>query len=137
MKNGTVLQIILKTVLLCANLEPYIEQFVEPNLLKQKKKKTKAIELGRLSKNDHKKFWNKIKRKSKIDIGSCDFFEHFKTLCNNITNWGREAEKHLFEFEENAELIVNQELDREITMSELDHSIKHLKNGKATGYDNI
>ena len=56
---------------------------------------------------------------------------------NNITNLGRNAEKQLSEFEENAEFIVNQELDREITMSELDQSIKHLKNGKATGHDNI
>ena len=60
-----------------------------------KEKKTKAIELGRLSKSDPKKFWNKIKKKSKIETGSCDFFEHFKNFGNNITNSDLNAKNNI------------------------------------------
>ena len=99
-----------------------------------------AERLVNLSKNDSKTFWKEIKSgKKKDENGACNFFEHFKLLAQKDVNIKESAKEEIercnIANETNPTTV--DALDREITLDELNASIKELKKDKASGCDHI
>ena len=101
------------------------------------KRKSEAKKLEELSKTDPKKFWKKIKRKDKFEYGNCNFHEYFKEQGKSKTFLSNEKYADVKIWEDGSVLSDNHDLDREITLDELNENIKLLKCGKAPGPDNM
>ena len=107
-----------------------------------KKKKSfeskKLTEIENLRHGKPKQFWAYFKRKhdQKYDISADEFFNYFSTLENDIfTCENKEAEEFCSQHDFNTNESSNEELDKEITISEILSSVKRLKSGKAHGSD--
>ena len=105
----------------------------------RKYKENKADELLKLSKENSRAFWKKIKRKKKRQMNTnCDFDLYFKNLYENTTSEvSDEINVLLDDFNNSATEINDDFLDKDFTMQELDQAIKKLKNNKSPGSDNI
>ena len=103
-------------------------------------KRKEAERLVLLSKCDSRKFWQEIKSENKTQYNSaCNFYEHFKSLANTSVNLEESAREEI-EFLENKDLVnetVVEDLDKEITLDELNDSMKELKTKKSAGNDDI
>ena len=85
-----------------------------------------------------KQFWAYFKRKHdyKYDISAEEFFNYFSTLESDIfTCENDEAEEFCSQHDFSVDELFNDELDKEITISEILSSVKKLKSGKAHGAD--
>ena len=85
-----------------------------------------------------KQFWAYFKRKhdNKYDISAEEFFNYFSTLENDIfTCENDEAEEFRSQHDFSVDELFNDDLDKEITISEILSSAKKLKSGKAHGAD--
>ena len=96
-----------------------------------------AEHLVALSKADPKKFWKVLKgNKKRNDKTEIDFHDHFKKLAirdTSLNDVGQDEVERLSEMEDN---IVH-DLDKEVTIDELEKAIKDLKKGKSAGSDGI
>ena len=101
------------------------------------KQRNNANELLSLSKKDSRKFWKKIKNRNNENIGNCDFRTHFRSLLNATSLLGEEEESNAESWESEGVPVINDDLDRDITIDEIESCIKKLKNNKASGVDNI
>jgi len=94
-------------------------------------------------------FWKKIKQLGKKclrtpNISANEWFLYFKRLLNQEVkmdqNFEQHVQRHLVEYEQDANDVVNEEmnwLNREITRDEIDQSIKSFARGKASGEDGV
>ena len=104
----------------------------------KRKNKEDAIELTNLSKKNSRLFWKRIKNTKKSASGNCDFTEYFKKLGSQISNMSEATEDLVSNWEHVYDgLIIVDELDKDITIEELNTSITTLKNNKAAGCDKI
>ena len=108
----------------------------------RKKKSSYKIEsankLLKLSKENSKLFWKKIKNKKKPKVPNLDFDNHFKQLFSTYTPVLSNTTKVTLEVH-NILKPVNHDLflDSAITLDELNIALKNLKNDKSPGSDKI
>ena len=85
-------------------------------------------------------FWKELRSGNKKDeVGSCNFFEHFKQLAQKEVILEDSAKDEIVQnsaANENNPIIVDK-LDKKITLEELNESINDLKKEKASGCDFI
>ena len=120
--------------------EDYLKNKLQYNkLIKEKKKEYKKESQEKLieNKNDSKKFWELIKRLTYKSIKTPaikitewkDYFQNLLNPTNNVNNNAplNPSQEHRYE----------EELDKEISETEVKQAIDKLKNGKAAGIDEI
>ena len=90
-----------------------------------------------VEKRNPAQFWRDIKTKEKDRPPNLDFLGHFQKLADNEARLGVEGQREVDEDRVRGETIHNDVLDRPITMSELENSIKSLKRNKACGQDHV
>ena len=99
--------------------------------------RTQAEELVSLSKTDPKKFWRVIKgNKKQTDNSDVNFYDHFKKLAKRDTNLSAGGRAEVDQLNGRGDTRVL-ELDRDITIDELQLAIRELKRDKAAGHDAI
>ena len=111
-------------------------------LCRQKKRKCKerfANDLVKLSKENSRQFWKKIKRKKKkLTNPTCDFDFYFRNLFENTTaTVSDDINDVLNEYNQLDNVLHDVSLDRDFTMDELEKAIKKLNNNKSPGSDFI
>ena len=107
---------------------------------RKNKSKKKAGRFLHWQKNNQKKFWKTIKKKLKKKaqksekITNTDLFDHFKFIYGQDENSTGQEDRDLHV---NPEQVVNEELDAEISLTEIKNAIFAQKNNKSTGTDQI
>ena len=103
--------------------------------------RNEARKLIDLSKTNPKVFWKDIQKKSgkkkENDLPNIDFFGHFSKLAGRESMVGEEGRKEIEEEIEKDRDVCVDELDRPITMQEVEATIKELGSDKSAGHDNI
>ena len=97
----------------------------------------KSEELTRLSVQNQKLFWQKIRKKSNDVTGNCNFHEYFKNINNVEPFLGPDEEKEVSDWEKSMNNWQVDCLDKEMSMKELDEELNKLKTNKAPGLDSI
>ena len=126
----------------CDRIQMSVERNVYRKLCRKKKRLFDRMEAQRLvglSKLDPRAFWREIKKNNKSDKGGleCNFFEHFSELAGKETEIGIEGREEIKQGKLSEEKIDVDELDEEITIQELESTIKELRKDKSAGHDNI
>ena len=104
---------------------------------KNKFKRTEGYTVSELAKSHPKKFWKSIKKRYKKKssqsdtLSAQDFLNHFKEI------YGGPDEQSQQDEQPNLGNNEDQELDVEITISELKEAVFSQKNGKSCGLDNL
>ena len=96
----------------------------------KRKLRVEATELTNISKKDSRTFWKKIKKSDKSINGNCDFTEYKKKLGSQMSPMTATKDDLVSNWEqadEDSTLFYVDELDRDITIAELNTCIKSLK----------
>ena len=86
-----------------------------------------ANNLVKLSKQNSKLFWKKIRNKPKSPLPNLDFDNHFSNLFSSFPPDLSNNTVDILHAHETSQPIYNDFLDSDITMNELDTALKHLK----------
>ena len=92
-----------------------------------------------LSKKNPKLFWKKYKSMQKQNnkiYSNLDFFEHFKNLSSKETSLSEQGKNEVADFLSKGDIFV-EEIDKEVTLEELNNEIKNLKQNKSGGHDKL
>ena len=91
------------------------------------------------SRKNPNEFWKRLKynKKEKSGLPDLDFYTHFKGLAKRDSNVSDSVREDSIRDDFSEVGHSNEDLDREITIGELDLAIKGLKGNKAAGMDNV